>query len=99
VSLFSGRNQDPVNKRENASAKADAQPPQDSHSDASTASSERQPSGPSGGPTKRGATLRSKGETVAAIGSTIVFSGEPRCCNSGGTPDRVNESRRVLSSD
>ena len=76
MSLFSGRNQDPVNKRENASAEADSQPPQDSHSNASTASSERQPSGPSGGPTKRGAKLRSKGETVAAIGSTIVFSGE-----------------------
>ena len=77
MSLFSGRNQDPVNKHESASATADAQPPpQDNHLDASTASSERQPSGPSGGPTTRGAKLRSKGETVAAIGSTIVFSGE-----------------------
>ncbi len=76
MSLFSGRNQDPVKKRAATSSNAGAHPPQDNHSDASTALSKRPPTGPSDGPTTRGAKLRSKGESVAAIGSTIVFSGE-----------------------
>lgn len=75
MSLFGGRNQD-SERGNNSPAPEKTGTPQASDSKASQTPSQTQSSGPLREPSTRGKPPRTKGETVAAIGSTIVFSGE-----------------------
>ena len=75
MSLFSGRNQDPNTRIESASGAAGERPTQAKKSGGQTGPGRSANSEPSGSAT-RGTKPHSKGGTVAAIGCTIVFSGE-----------------------
>lgn len=75
MSLFGGRNQDPDTRVESASGAVGERPAQVKNSGGQTGRGRSSDSGRSE-PATRGVKPRSKGGTVAAIGCTIVFSGE-----------------------